>query len=159
MKWKPSEVSQEALELGIELAQQEIEPDPTEGAERDESIPDSAKVYVDPRLIGYSLSSHPSLASSDLISVFDDWLQTALDNCGCDDLPEMLTFYRDGARRFVEDDAIYLFILEAWENNVLSDLPPIAVRQTGTILDGWHRIVVAVSRGQTTDIPAIVVRW
>jgi hypothetical protein len=159
MKWRPSNVSQEALQLGIELAQQEVELDPAEGAEEDATIPDDVEVYVDPQLVGYDISNHPQLSTSGLRSVFDVWLDSALDEHGCDDLHELFSLYQASPTRFHEEDAIYLFILEAWKDDQLSELPPIAVRQTGTILDGWHRLVVAASKGQVKDIPAIVVRW
>jgi len=55
-------------------------------------------------------------------------------------------------------------ILEAWDEGRTEDLPPVVVRQTGTLLDGWHRATVAWNRSKDKHrsgvfVPSITVRW
>jgi hypothetical protein len=152
-------LTQRAIFCAIELAQFEIDFDPSGGAEDDPAVPAGADVYVDPGVTDYDITDHPNLTEEGILGVYDEWLGYALRTYSCSDVDELLHAYAEQFEDFDGEDRKYLDILSVWAEDDLAELPPIAVRQTGTILDGWHRLVVAVSQGQTTDIPAVVVRW
>jgi hypothetical protein len=118
-----------------------VEDDPQGGSQIDESMPLDGW-WVDPYIIKYDVANNPN-AESLIRQLRDDW-----DDYLNDPKPEEIWWNKIDA------------IVRAWESQKsLEKLPPIIVRQTGTLVDGFHRLIVAAAYGQTSGIPAIVVRW
>jgi hypothetical protein len=138
----------EAVEAAVEEAHYWMEHDPSGGAEVDLEVPlgkalhETAAPLSLSGLISYSMSMHPCEASV-REGAADAWHD-----------------YRAGVGLGATEEAgLYLGIESVWKQGRLEELPPIIVRQTGTILDGWRRLVVALAHGQDTGIPALVVTW
>ena len=147
MRWSKHTLDQEAVYSALIDAGEWLDADPSGGAQADDELPmhnyrPLVELWIDKTVLNYNpVTDNPE--STALLQEADKlWNAYLLDEACIEDSEKL--------------DAIE----EAWDSqDDLNRLPPIVIRQTGTILDGWHRIVTAIAHGQETSIPAIVMRW
>jgi hypothetical protein len=138
LAWRPDD---DAIRHAVEEWSSEYHMDPQGWAEYDPDAPTEGW-YIGNRMVAYDLEKmHPDPAKV---------VQDAL---------EILEIEKERPATMPIGVDKLQAIRKAWGEGRQDELPPIVVRQNGTLVDGFHRITIAVERGEPLVFPAIVVRW